>query len=66
MPLWLRKFTYMKMKEHYDAQSGENPDDYLVNEGGPQSKGPQKGPVVPKEVQQAAANYSVKAPKAKK
>jgi hypothetical protein len=65
MPLWLRKFTFHKLKEHYDAQSGENDGSkYLVNEGVNLQKGQTIEP--PPAVQKAAANYTVKAPKPKK
>ncbi len=57
MPLWLRKFTYFKMREHYDTASGANSDQYLVNEGAVPN--PHKVPI-PKAVQQAAANYTTK------
>jgi len=63
MPLWLRKFTYFKLKEYYDTQSGANSDDYLVNEGA--TPNPNK-PVIPKAVQQAAANYTTKVSSPKK
>ena len=63
MPLWLRKFTYFKMKEHYDTVSGENSDKYLVNEGAVSNP---KSIPVPKAVQKAAADYSVKAPVSRK
>ena len=57
MPLWLRKFTFFKMKEHYDTISGANSDQYLVNEGAVPN--PNK-PNIPKAVQQAAANYTTR------
>lgn len=49
------------MKEHYDTQSGANSDEYLVNEGVASHK-----QTIPKAVQQAAADYSVKAPISRK
>lgn len=51
------------MKEHYDTVSGENSDKYIVNEGAvPNSK----SIPIPKAVQKAAADYSVKAPISRK
>jgi len=57
MPLWLRKFTFFKMKEHYDTISGANSDKYLVNEDAVPN--PNKVPI-PQAVQKAAANYTTK------
>jgi hypothetical protein len=34
MPLWLRRFTFNKMKEWFDAQTKEK-DKYLINEDNP-------------------------------
>lgn len=65
MPIWLRKFTFHKMKEHYDTQSGANSDDYIVNEGAtpnpnkPNNTTPPKRVEIPKAVQQAAS-YNVR------
>lgn len=65
MPVWLRRFTWLTMKEHYDAESGASSDDYLVNEGVIQRAGAPK-PKIPDAVKEAASNYKVKAPKPKK
>lgn len=64
MPLWLRKFTFMQMKEHYDTVSGANSDRYLVNEG--TVKKETGKPNIPDAVKKAASNYTVKAPSPKK
>lgn len=61
MPVWLRKFTFKKLKDHYDTVSGANSDQYLVNEGVEIKQS--KKPNIPEAVQQA---YNVKAPKPKK
>jgi len=37
MPLWLRKFTFSKLKEWYENQSAEK-DKYLINEDNPASQ----------------------------
>ena len=29
MPLWLRKFTYNKIYEHYDAKNGKSQEDIV-------------------------------------
>lgn len=34
MPVWLRKFTWNKLKEHYDAISAEK-DNLMINEENP-------------------------------
>ncbi len=65
MPLWLRKFTFKKLKDHYETVNGENDGtNYLVNEG-VELKNTNKVDI-PETVQRAAANYTVKAPKPKK
>jgi len=62
MPTWLRKFTFKKLKDHYDTISGANSgDDYIVNQGVELKKSNKAQ--IPDEVKQA---YNVKAPKPKK
>ena len=61
MPVWLRKFTFKKLKDHYDTVSGANSEDYLVNEGVDVKHS--KKPKIPEAVKQA---YTVKGPKPKK
>ena len=29
MPIWLRNFTFSKIKEHYDSQKSQNQDDTI-------------------------------------
>jgi hypothetical protein len=33
MPLWLRRFTYNKLYEHYQQKEGENSTDNRIQEG---------------------------------
>jgi hypothetical protein len=61
MPTWLRRFTYNKLKEWFDAQSKEN-EKYLVNE---ESKTPKA--IIPQEVKNLmeSPSYNVKTSKKK-
>ena len=34
MPIWLRKFTFSKLKEHYDSREKEN-NKWMINEENP-------------------------------
>lgn len=61
MPIWLRKFTYNKLTEWYNAQSKEK-GEYLVNEDNPATQ-----IEIPDAVKNLQLNptYNVKAPKKK-
>lgn len=61
MPTWLRRFTYNKLKEWFDAQNKEN-EKYLVNEEGKSNK-----PNIPEEVKalMESPGYKVKTSKKK-
>ena len=61
MPLWLRRFTFNKMKEWYDAQSAEQ-NKYLINEENPASQA--KIPDIVQKLSQAPT-YQTKTSKKK-
>jgi hypothetical protein len=60
MPIWLRKFTFNKLKEHYDKEKeeAEKQQQRLTNKG---NKGEIAKPNIPKPPVQPT--YSYKAPK---
>ena len=63
MPIWLRNFTFNKMKEWFDAEAkAKDPQEYLVNQDSPH-----KQISVPDAVKKLAGDpsYSTKAPKKK-
>jgi len=58
MPVWLRKFTFNKLKEHYEKQAEEN--DKVQN----QLKNKNSGDVAKPNIKQPPnPTYKVKAPK---
>lgn len=61
MPIWLRKFTFNKLKEWYDAQNKEK-GQYLINEDAPATQ--VQIPDVVKKLQQNPT-YNVKTSKKK-
>lgn len=61
MPVWLRKFTFNKLKEWYDAQNKEK-GQYLINEDAPATQ--VQIPDVVKKLQQNPT-YNVKTSKKK-
>jgi hypothetical protein len=58
MPVWLRKFTFNKLKEHYEKQAEEN--DKIQSELKNKSKGNISQPNIK---QPSTPTYKVKAPK---
>jgi hypothetical protein len=58
MPVWLRRFTFNKLKEHYEKQSEEN--DKVQN----QLKNKNNGDIAKPNIKQPTTpTYKVKAPK---
>lgn len=59
MPVWLRKFTFNKLKEHYDSISAEK-ENMMINEENPNRT--VSKPDILKNIGKEAT-YNVKAPK---
>jgi len=58
MPIWLRKFTFLKLKEHYDKQNEEiEKQQNMMNNKGKQEI------AKPNIASQNKPNYIAKAPK---